>query len=107
MNIQTLNNKQEKKLLKLFKRFFPEYYSPSIQPNGFINIIENRNSSNYINLIHWYQFCLTELPKRMLELYNNGDDIIGSLDCDLCVENIHSEHPVNYLYKIYKEYRQA
>ena len=106
MDIQTLNSKQEKRLLKLFKRFFPEYYAPTLQPNGFINVMEDKNSSDYVDLIHWYQFCLTELPNKMLELYNNEYNIIGNLDADLCIENIHSEHPVNYLYKIYKEYKK-
>jgi|688.fasta_scaffold675623_1 hypothetical protein len=108
MNIQTLNSKQEKKLLKLFERFFPEYYIPTIQPNGFINVAEHNVSSDYIDLIHWYQFCFAILPEKMIDTLNDEDDSEEMYELNYLLEltNISQEHPVDYLYDLYKDYKK-
>lgn len=79
MKIQTLNKTQEKKLRELIKQFFPELHS--FEVNGYYGdfmVILNKYTNKkttcegfYKTKIHWYQLCLTELPKRIWNKLDN------------------------------------
>lgn len=112
MKILTLNKKQEKKLLSLCKEFFPEFIlvwpCPRDPDKGeeFEDIFMELEGKKERYAIHWYQLCLTELPKRILHRFNDKGNRDG------CGSGIYSlqqyvvdspEHPVDFLYEFVKE----
>lgn len=113
MKIQTLDKIQQNKLLKLCKQFFPEYesirFNESYSSFVFEGGISKENES--IN-IHWYQLCLTELPKRIWKKVNTlfffgdyGDDRTrmsypyNRIEPSIINSNI---HPVDFLWNFVK-----
>ncbi len=74
MKILTLNKKQQKKLLELLDEFFPDYSNIEI-----FSLIDDFRMDDYFidfNIsihIHWYQLCLTELPKRIWSKLQNSE----------------------------------
>lgn len=118
MKILTLNKQQEKKLLALCKEFFPEcsviLFSKDQEGNYPEEDFISLSSDNGIrcNDIHWYQLCLTELPKRILnkidedqmEEYLDGDtELPDGSNPDLAHQVLHAKHPVDFLYKFVQE----
>lgn len=113
MKIQALNKTQQKRLLSLCKEFFPEYefiwfnkcYGSFVFEGGISK--ENKSID-----IHWYQLCLTELPKRIWKKVNTlffedyGDDRTrmsypyNRIEPSIINSNI---HPVDFLYNFVKE----
>jgi len=119
MKIQKLNDKQQKRLLKLCNEFFPELYSVSIgnyykeymvslnQYSGFDDICEGFLE----NRIHWYQLCLTKLPKRIFNKTENlytkitANYYYGSRDYTGITQAMcfSKKHPVDFLWEFVKE----
>ncbi len=79
MKIQTLTKKQEERLLELCREFFPEYQKPTFyhaisRANMLVFFLLDNDSDIYDNcdlFVHWYQLCLTELPKRIWSKLNS------------------------------------
>lgn len=97
-----LTEEHESKLLEMCKTLFPEYLVPTIQSNGYINIAETEYSSDYIDLIHWFEFCILHLATK---IYNK-------LDCPERGFSIlyyrgyicqNSDNPIDYLYEEFKK----
>ena len=136
MNIFTLLPEQKIKLLELCKQFIPEHKSEmyfdddthDTWEEAIINkplacgndamvecVIFNRYTKKAFH-IHWYQLCLTELPKGILynmaanrqdrikdltvdEFFNiagSAQDKLDNLICD--ITNYPFKHPVEVLY---------
>lgn len=77
-----LSKKQQVKLLKLIKQFFPEVdvsddeCSTYIGDYGIVELVwEKSRSKNCISYehvpIHWYELCMNELPRRMFSYVDN------------------------------------
>ena len=91
-----LTKEQESKLLEMFRVLFPEYFVPNIQADGYINVAKTIESSDYISLIHWFEFCITKLwLKISSHTYHNPLALRA-----IILERL---HPVDYLYKEFKE----
>jgi hypothetical protein len=115
MKIQTLNKKQQVKLLILCNEFFPDYFIELLETDneldnnffiemGEVNIVELEIDRKL--LIHWYQLCLTELPKRIDKKLNRKKyevDIFESGGDDLLKDCLNSEHPVDFLWNFVEE----
>jgi hypothetical protein len=112
MKIQALNKTQQKRLLSLCKEFFPEYEYIWWNSCYLTIVFEGGKSSNNKSIdIHWYQLCLTELPKRIylriITRFGKWLDT-GKDHKFLCVQTIQeltidSNHPVDFLYNFVKE----
>lgn len=111
-----LTEEHESKLLEMIKILFPEYLVPTIQPNGYINIAETEYSSDYIDLIHWFEFCMTHLVDKIFESFeeddedfydryiNNGASFYGVGVSEIIFVMLNSKkHPVDYLYEEFKK----
>ena len=124
MKIQTINKIQQRKLLKLCKKFFPDYKHVDIFEHQMdvggpaVNDVPNTLWQWWLYLsnmnvphddgiwLHWYQLCLTELPKR---IYNNINFPSVSL-FDLSIYNgeslaqktVDAKHPVDFLWDFVK-----
>lgn len=119
MNILTLNKEQEAKLLELCKAFFPEYkhfhliknidcisYGGDHQVYGWELPIDHvyfrpdeSETFDYkkANTIHWYQLCLTELPKRI------HTPKCGVATISIMERALLAKHPVDYLYNFWQQ----
>lgn len=120
MKIQTLNKKQQEKLLFLCEEFFPDYKCAiGFDVDQQICLEKGKNET----WIHWYQLCLTELPERIWKQLDwKGyhdlndkwwktrmvyqfqtflfEDIKGDCLNDFKFTNFNSKHPVDYLWDI-------
>jgi hypothetical protein len=114
MKIQTLNKTQQKRLISLCKEFFPEYGEPQIINYQGSFAKKDINSAQQIRFynktqlihIHWYQLCLTELPKRIVEsLKSNIQYKFAFYDSYhlITLEDITETNPVDYLWNFVKE----
>jgi hypothetical protein len=132
MKIQTLNKTQQKRLLSLCKEFLTEYKyfsfdEQSLDIGSFIKGVNNLRISRHIFMskfekapyddgifIHWYQLCLTELPKRIWNKVNwKDEDIIDFEFFIVYYLNEHSgmiagmlefnQHPVDFLWDFVQE----
>jgi len=114
MKIQALNKTQQKRLLSLCKEFFPEY--EYIWWNScYLTIVfgGGKSSNNKSIDIHWYQLCLTELPKRIWSKVNRLKLMCtdGNEKLEMCYPYSRLEpsvlnsykHPVDFLYNFVKE----
>lgn len=70
MKILTLNKKQRKILDELVEDFFQDYFQSFVKNDTiyFYKGAEERGIE-----IHWYQLCLTELPKRIWNKLQNSE----------------------------------
>lgn len=113
MKSLTLSKDQRHKLLDLCVNFFPTYHSTTIHEDGFVDFVLSKDNKARI---HWYQLCLTELPKRILykmacdrqnkvkeltvdEFFNiagSAQDKLDNLICD--ITGYPFKHPVEVLY---------
>jgi len=112
MKIQALNKTQQKRLLSLCKEFFPEYEYIWWNSCYLTIVFEGGKSSNNKSIdIHWYQLCLTELPKRIFNKTNKiwskiqtkyfyGGRNYTEITQALCFSQ---EHPVDFLWNLVKE----
>lgn len=78
------------------------YCSYPIDHDFHIHLIPN----NFNPGIHWYQFCLEKLSQRMYDTLNDEDDSEECYELSYLLEifnNKVKEHPVDYLYDLYKE----
>jgi hypothetical protein len=117
MKVQTLNKTQQKRLLELCEEFFPHYKQIfSTGDNGeFISFLSHKEIYGFKarTVIHWYQLCLTELPKRIFdamdedndseELYYLLNDGEGWGAEEIQIEVLKSKHPVDFLWNFVKE----
>ena len=111
MKIQTLNKQQEKKLLNLCKEFFPKSTWQQIIGINYgdkdtVVFYEGNEKEGWLELfqIHWYQLCLTELPKRIFhwgDLIINGSGLCHDEEMLSCINS--SKHPVDFLYQFVQE----
>ena len=114
-----INEKQKEMLLEMCKALFPEYKNVCFYIDGDGNndydIIIIKDKIPYI-LIHWFEFCLTNLAEKIIATFNineDGDKIYKrTLNDDLSKFYLESlnfsrgfikTHPVDYLYKQFKE----
>lgn len=67
MNKLTLTDLQWIKLLELCKVFLPEYKARKAYFEDMISLWQDNCKPVKLTSIHWYQLCLTELPKRIYE----------------------------------------
>jgi hypothetical protein len=125
MKIRKLTKKQAKELIKLAKRFFPEYNKIEITPlfigHDFYNGVQSLSTINFwtnwngengeafesdsLESVDWYQFCVLILPIRIrTHLKDNIKEIEELLEikslgyCEL----IRSVHLLDYLVKTVK-----
>jgi hypothetical protein len=102
MNSLTLNKYQEECLLEMIKVLFPELIAPTIQPNGYINVLET--GDNYEDLIHWFEFSWV-LLNRILEKETSpisiGNDVLNL--GIICFNGSEISHPIDFIYRKYYE----
>jgi hypothetical protein len=123
MKIQTLNKSQKKKLLELCEEFFPNYKQIFLTgDNGeFISFLSHKELYGFRarTVIHWYQLCLTELPKRIWDIvekfpsnhiynglasYNDkGSKANLPLLYNDFTRQVLNNHPVDFLYDFVQE----
>jgi hypothetical protein len=130
MKIQTLSKTQQKRLLSLCKEFFPEYIDIFLltldkNPPQIVKLVKQwedlminnsklkNNIPTIADYIHWYQLCVTELPKRIFdamdedndseELYYLLNDGEGWGAEEIQIEVLKSKHPVDFLWDFVKE----
>jgi len=118
MKIQTLNKTQEKKLLELCEKFFPNYKSIDLHLRSYETVTFTTHKEQFgykcSTDIHWYQLCLTELPKKVWNKIKkeNIDDVriyLNIYERELELTDFQSysinskEHPLDYLYDVVKE----
>ena len=120
MKVQTLNKTQQKRLLSLCKEFFPK--TPFIELEGirykeysYLSFHSGSEKEGWLEefTIHWYQLCLTELPKRIFdamdedndseELYYLLNDGEGWGAEEIQIEVLKSKHPVDFLWDFVQE----
>ena len=115
-----INNKQKENLLEMCEKLFPEYLLIDIHKNGLLVLWEELPPSRKWNEIHWFEFGMTHLVKKIsiLEDSKLGDDDSDSIHMNiikLCREkydnlckNILDSwsnhiHPIDYLYSEFKK----
>jgi len=133
MKILKLSKNQQKKLLSLCEEFFPELQQKAKQKTrkdfsqeeaGFRLSNEKHNTLVYCSYpidydyhthllpnnqdtgIHWYQLCLTELPKRIYKkiecpLWNINTPFYNRYGYeDIHIQLVRSPHPVDFLVEL-------
>lgn len=100
-----LTESHKEKLLEMIKILFPEYLVPTIQPNGYINIAETEDSSDYVDLIHWFEFCMTHLQNQILIVASNlnKSDVLEYEFFSILTDSWYESHPIDFLYEEFKK----
>jgi len=106
-----LTKRQEKKLLKMCKKLFPEY-DFRIQKEIFGKELSvqfgKKTNDLYENSIHWFEFCYGILLSKIFNHKDYPHSHIGDDDSDGRIDFSHEFswfvkfHPVDYLYKHFK-----
>ena len=107
-----LTEEHKVKLLEMCELLFPEYKFIRIEESAnmsaweyeFNNLCFSKKSESYFDIeinIHWFEFCVTHL---FYALYDNWrkEDINCVTDFHLDLHNFKT-HPIDYLYKKFKE----
>ena len=98
-----LTEKHKSKLLEMCKTLFPEYINIQFV---YKNLIQFSGKNNF--KIHWFEFCMTHLADKMLQLgelpnYNNKLNYEFN---SILQSSWWESHPVDYLYKEFKKLKQ-
>ena len=97
-----LTKEHEFKLLKMCNKLFPEYED--------IYLFSKDQEDNYTEKdflsfnddhIHWFEFCLIHLSKKL-----NLDSDDGPMIFSILIQN-NQEHLIDYLYDIFKEHEKS
>ncbi len=98
-----LTEEQKKKLLEMCKVLFPEFTFGFENDISDLGILEYYTDSPKWKFIHWFEFCINILPNKIEEKYkgNTGTCTWGIYD-----GLIHDKHPVDYLYKKFKKFKE-
>ncbi len=87
-----LTNEHKEKLLEMCKALFPEYkhfgFENDYSDEGMMEY--HNNDWNKMKLIHWYEFCHTQLVDKIFNKYNNKLQCIIDTWCG---------NPIDYLYE--------
>ena len=103
-----INEKQKEMLLEMCKALYPELTDLVIRDSmedfclSFEHIcIEYGRDDKNFKIIHWFEFCMTSLTNKLAisDLENYNLPLETYMDC--IVNKWH--HPVDYLYKQFKE----
>jgi len=103
-----LTEEHKSKLLEMCKVLFPEYIETylgvndyDLEPDGYIYFIKNKN----ITRIHWFEFCMTHLADKMLQLGElpNYDNELDYEFNSILQSSWWESHPVDYLYSEFKK----
>lgn len=90
-----LSKVQKSKLLDMCNKLFPKEKINFIDKDG--NLCEETiydRSWFYLNKIHWFEFCVTKLFKKLnLSSYSH---LMNS-----------KQHPIDYLYEQFKQLKQT
>jgi len=89
-----LTEEHKSKLLEMYNKLFPKISNSIIDDDGFINKYFHQDGEHdWIPLIHWFEFCMIHLIKKLKINYEYAGDHVISL----------IEHPVDYLYKEFRK----
>jgi hypothetical protein len=100
-----LTLEHREKLLEMCKELFPETelsFESDLAEDGMIDI--NISKPNNLELIHWFEFCMTYLQDKLKELKCFEYEMDSNLRLMECW---YKSHPVDYLYKIFKKLKNA
>jgi hypothetical protein len=101
-----INKKQKDMLLEMCKVLFSEYFYWKISKKQFIKsyIIGNdteiyKGQTPSLN-IHWFEFCMTYLSIAISKIKNYPADLIDRNEfAKSIIDEMYSQHPVDYLYE--------
>lgn len=105
-----LSNKDRKHLLQMIKVLFPEIYSKDINRLDIRDgddetpCIMHNDGKNWDIIIHWYEFCIRQLPERLFdrlvanEIYEEDEHDDWWYDDMSWIDN-----PVDYFYNEFKK----
>ncbi len=101
----TLSKQQREHLLEMAKYYFPEHEIVSfhsIQPEHLV-FFKYNGSFNGDWMIHWFEFCLVELPKKIFGESLSSSHCLGNIskasdNAAYMISHLHI-HPVDYLYE--------
>lgn len=120
-NIELTEDHKSKLLEMCFKLFKKEIHGLTIQDNGFLNYSDTFKTVDYDDRIHWFEFCMTHLIRKIDNLHS--EKILKPLENKACKEGYpdnwleiwnerpwiklwsltnsgtYKKHPVNYLYE--------
>lgn len=112
-----LTEKHKAKLLEMCKKLFPEYNYNKKTGYGGWTIGKNYSHSHLIGYlkndfndsiddpdvyIHWFEFCMTHLTKKLDLAFCDIGDLASSLNGDTETE-MFNLHPIDYLYNEFKK----
>ena len=102
-NIELAEDHQDK-LQKMCEKLFPEYLFWSICNHQFIMLYIMKDDKKSDIYIHWFEFCMTHLAKKIFEKTNIQTNYISE-EIKKIIWNYLSNinHPVDYLYEEFKK----
>lgn len=101
-----LTKEHESKLLEMCKVLFPEYEwdFSFIEREG--NIKYWNNKMKNAEFIHWFEFCWKILNKIMSNEEKTNPAYVHECVVNfgmICFNNSEFQHPIDYLYEIFKQ----
>lgn len=119
MNINKLSNIHKEKLLEMCVKLFPEYRDLEVRDSmedfcykGFEHIcVEFGRESDRLQIIHWFEFCALDIPKRISDLSNDTLFLSNLSDEFSKYARLYkfinmmagNYHPIEYLYKEFQK----
>lgn len=110
-----LTEAHKAKLLEMCEKLFPEYFFDEegedyyIDDNNIINFLIPIKENEFKGEgIHWFEFCMTHLADKMLQLGElpNYDNKLDYEFNSILQSSWWESHPVDYLYKEFKKLKK-
>jgi len=94
-----LTDIQKDKLLEMARESFPEYDFEFKLKNNILSL-GKKHLDLYTNTIHWFEFCMTYLKNKILDVvdYSEIEKFLMR-----CLFQCEMPHPVDYLYEQFKK----
>ncbi len=116
MNPIELSKEQKDKLLEMCKALFPEHFTDDYNlwsiDKDYITYWKYNNVAEWSEIIikiHWFEFCINEIPLRLYQLENDTSGISDAHEESFIkylgeiAYYIYEKHPVDYLYEEFKK----
>jgi hypothetical protein len=99
MEPRELTKEHREKLLEMCKELFPEYdFKLDKWQQPFVSL-GLKTKKLYESHIHWFEFCMTYLAKKLLIMYD--------FTVYQTTGNFMYKHPVDYLYQNFKKLKNG